>query len=257
MLDVVWLIPALPAGRVRADPAVRPPPRRPEGRLPRHADGRRRRSSSPSACSSTCCRKSGRGARARRRRCSRGCRSASLQVDMAFLADPLSITMCLFVTGIGTLIHLYADRLHARRPEVLQVLPLPQPVRVLDADARARREPARHVPRLGGRRHLLVLPDLVLARRGSRRRPPARRRSSPTASATGASCWRCSSPSRRVGSLSYVGAQRRRRGRRARPVDGDGDRRCCCSSGPSARAPSCRCTSGCPTRWRARRRCRR
>jgi NADH-quinone oxidoreductase subunit L len=32
----------------------------------------------------------------------------SLQVDMAFLADPLSITMCLFVTGIGSLIHLYA-----------------------------------------------------------------------------------------------------------------------------------------------------
>jgi len=32
----------------------------------------------------------------------------ALQVDMAFLADPLSITMCLFVTGIGTLIHLYA-----------------------------------------------------------------------------------------------------------------------------------------------------
>jgi NADH-quinone oxidoreductase subunit L len=32
----------------------------------------------------------------------------SLKVDMAFLADPLSITMCLFVTGIGTLIHLYA-----------------------------------------------------------------------------------------------------------------------------------------------------
>src|SRR5688500_3688477 len=32
----------------------------------------------------------------------------SLQVDMAFLADPLSITMCLFVTGVGSLIHLYA-----------------------------------------------------------------------------------------------------------------------------------------------------
>ena len=27
---------------------------------------------------------------------------------MAFLADPLSITMCLFVTGVGALIHLYA-----------------------------------------------------------------------------------------------------------------------------------------------------
>ena len=32
----------------------------------------------------------------------------SLKVDLAFLADPLSITMCLFVTGIGALIHLYA-----------------------------------------------------------------------------------------------------------------------------------------------------
>src|SRR4051794_33183814 len=32
----------------------------------------------------------------------------NLQVDMGFLADPLSITMALFVTGIGALIHLYA-----------------------------------------------------------------------------------------------------------------------------------------------------
>ena len=31
-----------------------------------------------------------------------------LHVDMGFLADPLSITMALFVTGIGSLIHLYA-----------------------------------------------------------------------------------------------------------------------------------------------------
>ncbi|MEY4607737.1 MAG: NADH-quinone oxidoreductase subunit [Actinomycetota bacterium] len=31
-----------------------------------------------------------------------------VSVDLAFLADPLSLTMCLFVTGIGTLIHLYA-----------------------------------------------------------------------------------------------------------------------------------------------------
>jgi NADH-quinone oxidoreductase subunit L len=32
----------------------------------------------------------------------------TLQIDMAFLADPLSITMCLFVTGTGLLIHLFA-----------------------------------------------------------------------------------------------------------------------------------------------------
>ena len=33
---------------------------------------------------------------------------STLQVDMAFLVDPLSITMCLFVTGVGALIHLYS-----------------------------------------------------------------------------------------------------------------------------------------------------
>jgi hypothetical protein len=32
----------------------------------------------------------------------------TFQVDLAFLADPLSITMSLFVTGIGGLIHLFA-----------------------------------------------------------------------------------------------------------------------------------------------------
>ena len=34
--------------------------------------------------------------------------SGTLRVDLALLADPLSLTMCLFVTGIGSLIHLYA-----------------------------------------------------------------------------------------------------------------------------------------------------
>ena len=32
----------------------------------------------------------------------------SLHVDMAFLVDPLSMTMCLFVTGVGTLIFMYS-----------------------------------------------------------------------------------------------------------------------------------------------------
>lgn len=32
----------------------------------------------------------------------------NLQIDFALLADPLSITMALFITGIGSLIHLYA-----------------------------------------------------------------------------------------------------------------------------------------------------
>jgi len=32
----------------------------------------------------------------------------ALHIDVALLADPLSITMALFITGIGSLIHLYA-----------------------------------------------------------------------------------------------------------------------------------------------------
>jgi NADH-quinone oxidoreductase subunit L len=34
--------------------------------------------------------------------------SGGLEVDLGFLVDPLSITMALFVTGVGALIHLYA-----------------------------------------------------------------------------------------------------------------------------------------------------
>ncbi|MEL6985451.1 MAG: NADH-quinone oxidoreductase subunit L, partial [Actinomycetota bacterium] len=34
--------------------------------------------------------------------------SGSFRVDVGLLADPLSITMCLFITGVGTMIHLYS-----------------------------------------------------------------------------------------------------------------------------------------------------
>lgn len=34
--------------------------------------------------------------------------AGGFSVDIGFLADPLSVTMCLFITGIGALIHLYA-----------------------------------------------------------------------------------------------------------------------------------------------------
>src|SRR5688572_127595 len=34
--------------------------------------------------------------------------AGGFSVDVGFLVDPLSITMCLFVTGIGALIHLYS-----------------------------------------------------------------------------------------------------------------------------------------------------
>ncbi|GIR36572.1 MAG: hypothetical protein CM15mP49_19570 [Actinomycetota bacterium] len=34
--------------------------------------------------------------------------SGELSIGLGFLADPLSITMALFVTGVGALIHMYA-----------------------------------------------------------------------------------------------------------------------------------------------------
>ncbi len=34
--------------------------------------------------------------------------AGDLSVDIGFLADPLSLTMCLFITGVGALIHLYS-----------------------------------------------------------------------------------------------------------------------------------------------------
>ena len=34
--------------------------------------------------------------------------AGDLQVNVGFLADPLSLTMCLFITGVGALIHLYS-----------------------------------------------------------------------------------------------------------------------------------------------------
>ena len=60
-------------------------------------------------------------------------------------------------------------RLHAWRPKVLEVLPLPQPVHPVDDPVGTRLQPAGDVPRLGRRRYLLLLPDLVLVRRRRQR----------------------------------------------------------------------------------------
>ena len=119
----------------------------------------------------------------------------NLQVDIAFLADPLSIAMCLFVTGVGTLIHVYAIGYMHGDPKFskffcyLNLFAFSMLVLVLGENML--------VTFLGweGVGHLLVPARSRSGTPASRRRPPARRRSSPTGSATGASWWRCSSPS--------------------------------------------------------------
>jgi hypothetical protein len=139
------------------------------------------------------------------------------------------------------------DRLHARRPEVLEVLRLPEPVRLLDAAAGAGRQPAAHLPGLGGRGRLLVPAHLVLVHREGRNASRARRPSSPTASATGAS-WSPCSWFFTIGTINYTeflppGAGLAGTTATASP--------CCSSSAPSASRPSSRCSCGCPTPWPA------
>ncbi len=109
VLDLVWLIPALPlAGflAARSSAAASSASRGPgwvatarRGRVLRRHRRRVRRPARPG-------RRGPRSHVVTPLRVAR--RSAASRSTSAFLADPLSITMALFVTGIGTLIHLYS-----------------------------------------------------------------------------------------------------------------------------------------------------
>ena len=120
----------------------------------------------------------------------------SLQIDMAFLADPLSVTMALFVTGIAFLIHLFAIGYMHGDPKFSKFfLYMNLFVLAMTLMCSARTCWSRSS---GGK---VSAPARTCSSRSgtgaSRRRRPARRRSSPTGSVTGASCSRCSSGSRR------------------------------------------------------------
>jgi len=85
-----------------------------------------------------------------------------LKVDLGFLADPLSITMALFVTGVGTLIHLYAvgymhgDANFSKFFLYMNLFAFSMLMLVLGDNL------PRHVPWLGGRGNVFVLPHRVL-----------------------------------------------------------------------------------------------
>ena len=61
------------------------------------------------------------------------------KVEAGFLLDPLSITMALFVTGVGALIHLYSIG-YMHGDEKYSKFFLPEPVPVLDAHAGLRQQ---------------------------------------------------------------------------------------------------------------------
>ena len=121
--------------------------------------------------------------------------AGSFHVNADVLLDPLSMTMVLFITGIGTLIHLYSIAyMHGdeRFPKFFLYLNLfifSMLALVLGGNLAA------HVPRAG---RASAPARTSSSRSGSPRRPTprrARRRSSRTGWATGASWSGCSWPS--------------------------------------------------------------
>ena len=145
-------------------------------------------------------------------------------------------------------------RLHGGRSGRESLLRVPQPVRVLDAAARARRELRDPARRLGPRRPLVVPADRLLVatpdrsgggqeglhhERDRRRRHDARHLRDLEPPAHGGLC---------------AGVRPRRRAASAPAPRRPTGSRCCCSSAPSPSRRSSRCTPGCRTRWRAPRR---
>ena len=175
---------------------------------------------------------------------------------MAFLADPLSITMCLFVTGVGALIHLYAVGYMHGDPKFskfflyLNLFAFSMLMLVLGENL---------LVTFLGWEGVGTCSYFLIAFWHTRESAATAGKKAFVTNRVGDWGFMLAMflAFQAVGTLSYDGRQRRRRGRHRSPSRRPRRSPCCCSSAPSARAPSCRCTSGCPTRWRARRRCRR
>ena len=181
---------------------------------------------------------------------------ANFSIDFAFRVDPLSCTMLMIVTWIGFLIHVYAtgymshEKGYTRFFTYLNLFMFMMLLLVLGANYIVM------FVGLGRRRALLVPADRLLLRQELRRRrgqegvhhqPHRRLRLHP----------------RHLPDLQHLRQRGLRQGLRAwRRTGGHGAVRrrsprrsaCCCSSARAASRRRFRCTSGCRTRWPARRR---
>ena len=116
-----------------------------------------------------------------------GLTAGALHVDFSFVLDQLSLVMLLVVTGVGFLIHIYSvgymhdDEGYARYFSYLNLFLFFMTVLVLAGNFLL------HVCRLGGRRPRFLSAHRLLVPEELRRRTPARKHSSSTASATSAS----------------------------------------------------------------------
>ena len=180
-----------------------------------------------------------------------------LQIDAALQLDPLSLLMTLIITGVGSLIHVFSVGYMSHDPGYPRYLAYLNLFVFFMLIAGAGRLLPADVRRLGGRGALLLSADrLLVQREGERRRgqegvhrQPDRRLRLPAGDVPD---LRAPRRARLRGGLRAALPRRWRtaaRWPRRSPSSS--------SSAPPARARRSRSTSGCRTRWRARRRCRR
>ena len=176
--------------------------------------------------------------------------AGALRVNIGFLTDPLSVTWIMLVTGVGSLIHLYAigymqgDPRFTRFFAYLNLFAASMLILVLGSS---------FLVTFLGWEGVGLCSYLLISHWFERERAAVAGKKAFVANRVGdfgfmiAMFFIIAS----VGSLDYSSdepparraASRTPRSRRSR---------CCSSSGASARARRSRCTSGCPTRWKAR-----
>ena len=88
--------------------------------------------------------------------------AAGLDIELGILVDPLSVFMCLVVSGVSMLIHLYSIAYLKSDRGLRALLQLPQLLRLLDAAAGPGRQPRPADRRLGLRRLRLLRADQLL-----------------------------------------------------------------------------------------------
>ena len=202
------------------------------------------------------------GARSRTRRRARASSGSGFptaapgwSVEFALSADQLAGVMLLAVTFIGFWIVVFSIGYMHGSPGFPRYFAVGQPVPGVDDPAGAGRQLPADVRRLGGRRAVQLPADRLLA-------PQAVGRGRGPEGVPGHPARRRRADPRHLPALVGDRADELRPTGRLRRSAADFVRAtpscsrapaCCCSAGRSASRPSSRCTSGCPTRWRARR----
>ena len=177
--------------------------------------------------------------------------SGELHVDNSILVDQLSAVMLLVVTGVGFLIHVYSVGYMHGDLEERALLRVPEPVRVLDAD-----------PGAGGELRVLLVGWGMVGLSSYLLIGFWHQKPSAVAAAKKAFVMNAVGDVgmaigifmifRELGTVDYIEVFARPGAARRRHVDDQLDLRAAADRRRSRSRRSCRCTPGCPTRWRAR-----